>query len=94
MIKVVEALLNLAISLAMLSCASLVWLRLIWMNSMVSMVLVMEGGYVARTGMSHLFSVCCLGFWFSGVNCLLSEERLREFLYKCSEVHFHLWESA
>ena len=62
MIKLVEVLLNLAISLAMLSCASLVWLRLIWMNSMVSMVLVMEGGYVARTGMSHLFSVCCLGF--------------------------------
>ena len=55
MINLVEALLNLAISLAILSCASLVWLRLIWMNSIVSMVLVMEGGYVARTGMCHLF---------------------------------------
>ena len=56
MIKLVEALLNLAISLAILSCANLVWFRLIWMNSIVSMVLVMEGGYVARTGMYHLFS--------------------------------------
>ena len=55
MIKLVEVLLNLAISLAMLSWANLVWLRLIWMNSIVSMVLVMEGGYVARTGMCHLF---------------------------------------
>ena len=55
MIKLVEVLLNLAISLAILSCANLVWLRLIWMNSIMSMVLVMGGGYVARTGMSHLF---------------------------------------
>ena len=56
MIKLVKALLNLAISLAILSCANLVWLRLIWMNSILSMILVMEGDCVARTGICHLFS--------------------------------------
>ena len=69
MIKFVEALLNLAISLAILSCANLVWLRLIWMNSIVSMVLVMEGGCVARTGICHLsfgFPVCYLSLSFQG----------------------------
>ena len=68
MMKLVEFLLNLAISLAMLSCANLVWFRLIWMNSILSMVLVMEGGYVARTGMFHLFffdfHICYLSLSF------------------------------
>ena len=54
--KLVECLLRLAISLAILSCANLVCLRLICIKLIGSMVLVMEGDYVARTGMGHLFS--------------------------------------
>ena len=72
MIKLVETLLNLAISLAILSCANLVWLRLIWMNSILSMILVMGGDYVARTGIYHLFS--CDKWRLREFLCISSDE--------------------